>query len=99
VQRLGTILAQLKLPGPGPLQLRQIQAALEEALGAAAQGARVASYRRGRLVVEVRSAARAFELQAFARDALRERLRTMAGLGQLTEVAIRNGAWRVHGQQ
>jgi len=110
LQRLGSILAQLRLPGPGPVELRLLESALEAALSAkvpvkfqqSAAGranARVASYRRGRLVVEVKSAARAFELQAFARPALVERLKRQPGLEQLAEVVFRNGSWRANGQQ
>lgn len=94
--RLGSILAQLRLPGPGPLQLRQIQEALASRLGS---GVRIASFRGGRLAVEVRSSARAFELQAFGRAALVERLKGVPGLEQLREVAFKNGAWKAHGQQ
>jgi hypothetical protein len=92
LQRLGSILAQLKIPGPGSLQLRQIEEAVGTALGPRAKGVRIASYRRGRLVLEVRSAARAFELQAFARHEVLDRLRAMAGLEQLAELQFRNGA-------
>jgi len=100
VPRLGSILAKLRLPGPGQIALARIQASLEAAFGAAAKGElRVASYRKGRLLLEVRSAARAFEWQAFARDDALARLRGQPGLEELSEVAFRNGAWRVHGQQ
>jgi len=99
LQRLGTILAQLKLPGPGPLELRQIEASLPAIFGAATDGARVASYRRGRLVIEVKSSARAFEYQAFARAAVIDRLRRLPGLEQLKELAFKPGAWRAHGRQ
>jgi len=106
LQRLGSILSQLKLPGPGPLQLRQIHAALAEVAKASLAGAkavdqelRVASYQRGRLVIEAQSAARAFELQAFGRAALLAKLRKMPGLEKLAEIVVKNGAWRAHGQQ
>jgi hypothetical protein len=99
LHRLGSILSQLKLPGPGPLQLRQLQDAIAGVFGVGAAGLRLSSFRRGRLVIEVESAARAFELQAFARGALLARLKAMPGLEQLTEVAFKNGAWKVHGRQ
>ena len=99
LQRLGTILAHLKLPGPGPLALAQIQDAVAAVFGATASGLRVASYRKGKLSLEVKSAARAFEYQAFARDGLLATLRAKPGLDGLTEVVFKNGAWRVHGQR
>ena len=99
MHRLGSILAQLKLPGPGPLQLRQMQEAIARVFGVGAAGLRLASFRRRRLVIEVESAARAFELQAFARGSLLARLKQMPGLEQLTEVVFKNGAWKVHGRQ
>ena len=99
MQRLGSILAQLKLPGPGPLQLRQMQEAIGKVFGVGAAGLRLASFRRGRLVIEVESAARAFELQAFARGVLLGKLQAMPGLEQLSEVVFKNGAWKVHGRQ
>ena len=100
VPRLGSILAKLRLPGPGAIALARIQASLEAVFGAAATDElRVASYRRGRLLIDVRSAARAFEWQAFARDDALSRLRGQPGLEELSEVAFRNGAWRAHGQQ
>jgi hypothetical protein len=99
LQRLGSILAQIKLPGPGPLQMRQIEAALQAELSPKASGLRAASYRRGRLVVETKSAARAFEQQAFARSGLVARLKKHPGLEQLTEIVFKPGAWRAHGRQ
>ena len=54
---------------------------------------------RGRLVIEVKSAARAFELQAFGRSELLAQLKKKPGLEQLAEVVFKNGAWRAHGQQ
>jgi hypothetical protein len=98
VQRLGTILSQVKLAGPGPLQLRAIEAAVRAELGAKAAGVRVGGYRRGRLVLEVRSAARAFELQAFARGELLARLKRREGLAGLVDVSFKNGAWGSHGK-
>jgi len=97
LQKLGSILARLKLPGPGALELRQLENAVSAVFGAASAGLRIASFRRGRLVLEVESAARAFEYQAFARKSLIERLKTLPGLEGLIEVAFKNGAWRAHG--
>ena len=105
MQRLGSILSQIKLAGPGPLQLKQIHAALAEVVAATGARAavgrdlRVASYLRGKLVIEARSAARAFELQAFGRAELLARLKQKPGLEQLAQVVVKNGAWRAHGQQ
>ena len=111
MQRLGSILSKIKLSGPGPLQLEQIHAALAEVAGKPSGGAkgsdakaadadlRVASYQRGRLVIEAKSAARAFELQAFGRAKLLAQLRKQPGLEKLAEVVVKNGAWRAHGQQ
>jgi hypothetical protein len=100
VARLGSILSKLRLPGPGAIALARIQASLEAVFGdAAARDLRVAGYRKGRLLIDVRSAARAFEWQAFARSDALDRLRGRPGLEELSEIAFRNGAWRAHGQQ
>ena len=100
MQRLGSILAKLKLPGPGPLALAQIQEAVASAFGrTAGRDLRVASYRKGKLTLEVRSAARAFEYQAFARSTAREALRGMQGLEELTEIVFKNGSWSANGQR
>lgn len=99
MQRLGAILARLQLPGPGPLALAQLDQAVAAVFGPAASGLRVASYRKGRLTLEVKSAARAFEYQAFARGEALPRLRARPGLEALTEVVFKNGAWRSHGQR
>ena len=97
VQRLGSILANLKLPGPGPLALAQIQEAVAGVFGPAASGLRVASYRAGKLVLEVKSAARAFEYQAFARRSCVEQLKRHPALASLSSIAFKNGAWKAHG--
>jgi hypothetical protein len=94
LQKLGSILARLKLPGPGPLQLRQIETALARTFGARAASLRVASFRRGRLVIEAGSAASAFELQAFARGAALRSLRGQPGLEALAELVFRVGTVR-----
>lgn len=100
LQLLGSILAKLKLPGPGPLAQAQIMEAVTAVFGAAAaRELRVVSYRKGKLAFEVRSAARAFEFQAFARGSALEELRGRPGLEQLSEITFKNGSWRVHGQQ
>lgn len=98
MQRLGTILAKFKLPGPGPLAVAQLEQAVAAVFGAKAAGVRVASYRKGRLSLEVKSAAQAFEFQAFARGRCLDELRGRPGLEDLTEIVFRNGAWRSHGQ-
>jgi hypothetical protein len=99
VQRLGAILANLKLPGPGPIALARIEEAVAQVFGPAASGLRVASYRKGKLALEVKSAARAFEYQAFARGACVEALKRKPGLEELAEIVFKNGAWRAHGQR
>ncbi len=99
MQRLGTILAQIKLPGPGPLARAQIDEAVTAVFGSHAAGLRVASYRKGKLTLEVKSAARAFEYQAFARGAWVDELKKRPGLEALSAIDFKNGAWRVHGQQ
>lgn len=97
MEKISSILARIKLPGPGPLHLGQIQEALSAELGAAAaRDLRVASYRAGRLVLECPSSARAFEWQAFARADLLARLKRRTGLEALTDVNFKNGAWRGH---
>ena len=100
MEKLSSILRRIKVPGPGPLHVRQIQEALGSELGkAAANDVRVASYVRGTLVLECRSAARAFEWQAFARGELVARLKGRPGLEALAEVKFKNGSWRGHGGQ
>lgn len=97
MEKISSILARIKLPGPGPLELEQIQDAVRAELGAdAARQLRVASFRGGRLVLECSSSPRAFEWQAFARQDLLARLKRRPGLQALTEVNFKNGAWRGH---
>ena len=99
MEKLSSILSRIKLPGPGALHLRQIHDALCAELGeSAVRDLRVATYRRGELVLDCRSAARAFEWQAFARGELVARLKARPGLEALTEVKIKNGSWRGHGR-
>ncbi len=99
MQRLGSILANLKIPGPGPLALAQLEAAVGSVFGTAASGLRVASYRKGKLTLEVKSAARAFEYQAFARSGVLDSLKQRPGLEALSEIVFKNGSWRAHGQR
>ena len=99
MHRLGTLLSKLNLHGPGPLAQAQIEAAVAAVFGKAASGLRVASYRKGKLALEVMSAARAFEYQAFARGTCVEQLRRNPGLEELAEVVFKNGSWRAHGQR
>lgn len=99
MQRLGTILSHLKIPGPGPLAVAQLESAVGTVFGTAASGLRVASYRKGKLTLEVKSAARAFEYQAFARSGVLDALKARPGLEELTEIVFRNGAWRANGQR
>jgi len=100
MEKISSILRRFKLPGPGPLHVRQIQEALVAELGESAwKEVRVASYRQGALVLECSSAARAFEWQAFARGELVARLKGRPGLEALAEVKFKNGSWRRHGGQ
>jgi hypothetical protein len=95
MEKLSSILARIQVPGPGPMHRRQILEALRAELGAAAaRDLHVASYRCGKLVLDCSSAARAFEWQAFAGGDLAERLKRRAGLESLSQVQVRNGAWR-----
>lgn len=98
MEKIASILRRIRLPGPGPLHVRQIEEALAAELGAAARDVRFASFRRGTLVLECKSAARAFEWQAFARGDLAERLKARPGLEGLAEVKFKNGSWRGHGR-
>jgi hypothetical protein len=99
MEKISSILRRIRIPGPGPLHVRQIQEALAAELGEqAARDVRFASFRSGTLVLECRSAARAFEWQAFARGELAARLKTRPGLEGLAEVKFRNGSWRGHGR-
>ena len=99
MEKIASILRRIRLPGPGPLHQRQIEEALAAELGeTVARDVRFASYRRGTLVLECRSAARAFEWQAFARGDLAARLKARPGLEGLAEVKFRNGSWRGHGR-
>jgi hypothetical protein len=98
LEKLGSILARIRLPGPGPLQAQQIAEAVFAVLGDATRDVRVASFRAGRLVIECASAAQAFELEAFAREELLARLKGKAGLEALAEVTFRNGSGRLHGR-
>lgn len=97
MEKISSILARIKLPGPGPLQLGQIEEAVRAELGAAAsKQLRIASFRAGRLVLECSSSPRSFEWQAFARADLLARLKRRPGLEALTDVNFKNGAWRGH---
>lgn len=97
MEKISSILARIKLPGPGPLQIGQIQDAVRAEFGAdAAAQLKIASFRAGRLVLECSSAARAFEWQAFARPDLLARLKRRPGLEALTDLNFKNGAWRGH---
>ena len=99
MEKISSILRRIRLPGPGPLHVRQIEEALAAELGdQATRDVRFGSFRRGTLVLECRSAARAFEWQAFARGDLAARLKTRPGLEGLAEVKFKNGSWRGHGR-
>lgn len=97
MHKLSSILAKLKLPGPGELEQQQLDAAVAQTFGARADGLRVVSFKRGKLVLEARSAARAFEYQAFGRDGLVARMKELPGLQRLSAIEFKNGAWRTHG--
>ena len=100
MQPLGRILALLDLRGPGPLKSRQIHGVLSEVLGEdETRSVRIGSLRRRCLVLEVPSAAHAFEWQAFRRDEVLARLKTEPGLEHLDEVRVRVGTWRDHGRR
>ncbi len=98
MESLGRILSRITLPGPGPLQQREIQASVGRVLGeSGSKQVRVGSIRRNRLTLEVRSAARVFEWEAFRKQELLQDLRNVPGLESLEEVKFRVGAWRDHG--
>ena len=95
MEQLSNILSRLHLRGPGPLQLQRIRDAAVEALGsAAARDIRVGAFRRGRLTLEVASAAQAFEWNAFHGAVMRDALRGVPGFEKLREVRFRVGSWR-----
>lgn len=95
MEKLGDILARLVFPGPGPLQQEQILGIVESVLGREARAeVRVGSYRSGKVVLEVRSAARCFEWQAFARSSLLARFRGSPGFEKIQDVRFQVGTWR-----
>ncbi len=99
MEQLGKILARLQLRGPGPLQQRAIESAVQEVLGeTAGRNLRVGTVRRRSLVLLASSAARAFELEAFRKQELLQRLREVDGLEQLKHLKIKVGSWRDDGR-
>ena len=101
MERLGRILASLRLKAPGPLESRQLEEAVRETFSqeapsppSAGPDVRVSSYRKGCLILEVRSAAQAFEYRAFHQQRLLQALKGCAGLEQLSELRFRVGSWR-----
>lgn len=97
MQPLGRILSKFQFKGPGPLQVQRVHAVLQDEWSKnEASQVRVASYRRGVLVLEVTSASLAFEWQAFRRQRLLERLKEEPELRDLRDVRIRVGSGRRH---